>query len=75
MVQYPLLDGELTVSKKAWVVLTAAMVVSKGTSLREVLQHVLDGMADDTYRDAGVREEDSGATAFDKVLRLLSHVD
>jgi hypothetical protein len=71
VVDKAIMQGELSISNRAYVVLQAAQVVTRAESIREVLQHVIDGMAEETFRDAGVNEGDSGPTAFDKVLRML----
>lgn len=63
--------GDLVLNDQVILVLSAARIVTGASSLSEVLAKVLEGMAEDTYRDAGVRSTDSGATAMDKVMRLF----
>jgi len=47
------------------------MVASDHGSIQEVLQDVVNGMAEDTFEEAGVLADDSAPTAFDKCLALF----
>lgn len=71
MSRYPLLQGELVVNRRTAIVLQAAMVASDHGSIQEVLQDVVNGMAEDTFEEAGVLADDSAPTAFDKCLALF----